>query len=115
MNFQLPPNKKSNPGKPRVSNKPNMIHVSLSLPENVKLKESENAWKPTRLKANDLPEDVAKTEALYRRVRSVLNKLTPQKFYTLVSQVRDLKIDTQERMQGVINLVFEKVRILLLI
>ncbi|KAL0133320.1 hypothetical protein PUN28_000815 [Cardiocondyla obscurior] len=90
------------------SNKPNVIHVSLSLREDVKLRETENAWKPTRLKHGGLTEEDAKTEALYKRVRSVLNKLTPQKFAPLVEQVRHLPIDTQERLQGVINLVFEK-------
>lgn len=40
----------------------------------------------------------------------MLNKLTPQKFHTLVSQVQALPIDSNERLMGVINLVFEKVR-----
>lgn len=88
-----------------------MIHVSLSLREDVKLRETENAWKPTRLVQGSLSEEQSKTEALYKKVRSVLNKLTPQKFKTLVNQVRGLKIDTQERLQGVIDLVFEKVQI----
>jgi len=51
-------------------------------------------------------------QELYKKVRGVLNKLTPQKFATLVSQVQALPIDTSERLQGVINLVFEKVRML---
>jgi len=51
-------------------------------------------------------------QELYKKVRGVLNKLTPQKFATLVSQVQALPIDTNERLQGVINLVFEKVRML---
>lgn len=89
-------------------NKPNVIHVSLSLREDVKLRETENAWKPSRLKQLSMTEEEAKTEALYKRVRSVLNKLTPQKFSTLIEQVKSLPIDTQERLQGVINLVFEK-------
>ncbi|XP_076249202.1 eukaryotic translation initiation factor 4 gamma [Calliopsis andreniformis] len=105
-----PPNRKSQP-QTRQSSKPpkaNVIHVSLSLREDVKLRETENAWKPTRLKQTTLTEEETKTEALYRRVRSVLNKLTPQKFNTLIDQVRALPIDTPERLQGVINLVFEK-------
>lgn len=85
-----------------------MIHVSLSLREDVKLRETENAWKPTRVKSDMLPGEEVKTQALYKKVRSVLNKLTPQKFNTLVNQVRALEIDTQERLQGVIDLVFEK-------
>ncbi|XP_071572693.1 eukaryotic translation initiation factor 4 gamma isoform X3 [Temnothorax nylanderi] len=102
-----PTSRKSDRGKPKA-NKPNVIHVSLSLREDVKLRETENAWKPTRLKQLGLTEEEAKTEALYKRVRSVLNKLTPQKFNPLVEQVRNLPIDTQERLNGVINLVFEK-------
>ncbi|XP_024228238.1 eukaryotic translation initiation factor 4 gamma 3 isoform X2 [Bombus impatiens] len=107
-NRALPPNRKSNPGKSSKPTKPNVIHVSLSLREDVKLRETENAWRPTRLKSLNLSEEEAKSEALYKRVRSVLNKLTPQKFNTLVDQVRTLTIDTPERLQGVINLVFEK-------
>nr|XP_012148386.1 PREDICTED: eukaryotic translation initiation factor 4 gamma 3-like isoform X3 [Megachile rotundata] len=99
---------KSQPGRSSKPTKPNIIHMSLSLREDVKLRETENAWRPTRLKGTSLSEEEAKTEALYKRVRSVLNKLTPQKFSTLVDQVRALNIDTPERLQGVINLVFEK-------
>lgn len=100
---------KSHSGKSSKPTKPNVIHVSLSLREDVKLRETENAWRPTRLKTLNLSEEEAKTEALYKKVRSVLNKLTPQKFNTLVGQVRSLTVDTPERLQGVINLVFEKV------
>lgn len=45
---------------------------------------------------------------LFRKVRSILNKLTPQKFNQLMEQVTDLTIDTEERLKGVIDLVFEK-------
>lgn len=47
-------------------------------------------------------------QELFRRVRSILNKLTPQKFNQLMKQVTDLTIDTEERLKGVIDLVFEK-------
>ncbi|KAL6431458.1 hypothetical protein ACFW04_007220 [Cataglyphis niger] len=108
MSTRPPPtSRKSDRGKPKP-NKPNVIHVSLSLREDVKLREAENAWRPTRLNPTNLTEEQTKTEALYKKVRSVLNKLTPQKFNTLVEQVRSLEIDTPERLQGVINLVFEK-------
>ena len=88
--------------------KSNVIHVSLSLREDVKLRESENAWRPARLKGPASAEEELQTDELYKKVRSVLNKLTPQKFETLVSQVRSLEIDTQDKLQGVIDLVFEK-------
>jgi len=37
-----------------------------------------------------------------------LNKLTPQMFNQLMKQVTDLTVDTEERLKGVIDLVFEK-------
>lgn len=44
-----------------------------------------------------------------RKFRGILNKLTPQKFQTLISQVLELDIDTQERLEEIINITFEKV------
>lgn len=77
--------------------------------EDVKLHETENAWRPARLnKGECVTDDDKKTEELYKKVRGVLNKLTPQKFETLLSQIKALHIDTVERLQGVIDLVFEK-------
>ncbi|XP_043926739.1 eukaryotic translation initiation factor 4 gamma 1-like [Protopterus annectens] len=45
---------------------------------------------------------------LFRKVRSILNKLTPQMFQQLMKQVTDLTVDTEERLKGVIDLIFEK-------
>lgn len=85
------------------------MKVSLSIREDVKLHEAENAWRPARLNKGEIPTDEdKKTEELYKKVRGVLNKLTPQKFETLLSQIKSLHIDTVERLQGVIDLVFEK-------
>lgn len=47
-------------------------------------------------------------QELFRKVRSILNKLTPQMFNQLIKQVTDLTINTEERLKGVIDLVFEK-------
>ncbi|XP_053379565.1 eukaryotic translation initiation factor 4 gamma 1-like isoform X2 [Mercenaria mercenaria] len=47
-------------------------------------------------------------EVLYKKTRSILNKLTPQKFQTLVSQMQALPIDSEKKLKGVINLIFEK-------
>uniref|UniRef100_A0A3Q2PEB5 Eukaryotic translation initiation factor 4 gamma 3 n=1 Tax=Fundulus heteroclitus TaxID=8078 RepID=A0A3Q2PEB5_FUNHE len=88
---------------------PRKIIVNVSVNDEVQLKKSENAWKPN-LKREGLPEDseTQKTQELFRKVRSILNKLTPQKFNQLMKQVTDLTIDTEERLKGVIDLVFEK-------
>uniref|UniRef100_A0A1L8DS71 Putative translation initiation factor 4f ribosome/mrna-bridging subunit eif-4g n=2 Tax=Nyssomyia neivai TaxID=330878 RepID=A0A1L8DS71_9DIPT len=86
-----------------------MIRVSLSLREDVKLNETENAWRPSHMKVSEsVSEDDRVTEDLYKKFRAILNKLTPEKFSVLVKQVMTLKIDTSERLNGCIELVFEK-------
>ena len=49
------------------------------------------------------------SQELYRKVRSILNKLTPQKFGTLMQQILDLNINSEEKLKGVIDIIFEKV------
>lgn len=88
--------------------KPNVIHMSLSLHEDVKLKETENAWKPTRFIQNAMTEEEKETQELFKKVRGILNKLTPQKFDTLTLQLKQLPINSLPRLQGVIDLIFEK-------
>ncbi|XP_070762632.1 eukaryotic translation initiation factor 4 gamma 1 isoform X1 [Enoplosus armatus] len=96
---------------------PRKIITSMSLGEDVQLNKAEKAWKPSTKKvtrrspADDAEEndsEPAKTQDLFKRVRSILNKLTPQKFQQLMKQVTDLTIDTEERLKGVIDLTFEK-------
>ncbi|KAM3621369.1 uncharacterized protein V6R79_010350 [Siganus canaliculatus] len=88
---------------------PRKIIMNVSVNDDVQLKKSENAWKPGMKR--ELPSEdpeMQKTQDLFRKVRSILNKLTPQKFNQLMKQVTDLTIDTEERLKGVIDLVFEK-------
>lgn len=47
-------------------------------------------------------------EELYRQVRSILNKLTTKNFNVLSEEFRKLKIDTKEKLTGVVDLVFDK-------
>ncbi|XDV45940.1 hypothetical protein PO909_013939 [Leuciscus waleckii] len=86
------------------------IITNVSVNDEVQLKTTENAWKPGGLKRESAIEDpdAQKTQELFRKVRSILNKLTPQMFSQLMKQVTDLTIDTEERLKGVIDLVFEK-------
>ena len=75
----------------------------------VKLKEAENAWKPTvKSDTKGKEESVDEVEALAKRVRSILNKLCPQKFDTLVNQFMELPIDNMDKMIKATDLVFEK-------
>uniref|UniRef100_A0A8D0D3M8 Eukaryotic translation initiation factor 4 gamma 3 n=1 Tax=Sander lucioperca TaxID=283035 RepID=A0A8D0D3M8_SANLU len=89
---------------------PRKIIMNVSVHDEIQLKKSENAWKPGIKRAEVLAEDpeAQNTQELFKKVRSILNKLTPQKFNQLMKQVTDLTIDTEERLKGVIDLVFEK-------
>lgn len=88
---------------------PRKIITSMSLNDDVQLNKAEKAWKPTKKsRGDDDDPEVLKTQELFRRVRSILNKLTPQMFQQLMKQVTELTIDTEERLKGVIDLIFEK-------
>lgn len=98
---------KLSPASGSSTHKP-VIHVSLSLREEVKLNQTKDAWRPTRFKKESLTEEEFKTQDLYKKFRGILNKLTPQKFDTLLDKVKTLDINTETRLKGVIDLVFEK-------
>ncbi|KAM6970131.1 eukaryotic translation initiation factor 4 gamma 1-like, partial [Aplochiton taeniatus] len=99
---------------------PRKIITTMSLSDDIQLNKAEKAWKPgvkkARSQATSAPEEESeagdpeqgKTDELFKRVRSVLNKLTPQMFQQLMKQVTDLTIDTEDRLKGVIDLIFEK-------
>ncbi|KAF7648962.1 hypothetical protein LDENG_00149320 [Lucifuga dentata] len=90
---------------------PRKIISSMSLSDDVQLNKAEKAWKPSAKKSvrgdEDDPEQF-KTQEVFKRLRSILNKLTPQKFQELMKQVTELTIDTEERLKGAIDLIFEK-------
>ncbi|KAK1784378.1 hypothetical protein P4O66_016982, partial [Electrophorus voltai] len=107
---------------------PRKIITNVSVNDEVQLKKAENAWKPGRKRENTQnPRDPENSGqhltplcpvfrfqshsllwSLFQKVRSILNKLTPQMFNQLMKQVMDLTIDTEERLKGVVDLVFEK-------
>ncbi|KAI5090312.1 eukaryotic translation initiation factor 4 gamma 3 isoform X8 [Silurus meridionalis] len=51
--------------------------------------------------------DVVLHKELFRTVRGFLNKLTPGMFNQLMKQVKELHIDTEERLKGDVHLIFE--------
>eukprot|EP00118_Oscarella_pearsei_P028776 m.2894 g.2894 ORF g.2894 m.2894 type:complete len:1405 (+) comp8958_c0_seq1:204-4418(+) len=74
-----------------------------------KLERSENAWvrMSERAKDDEGDADVLHDEVM-RKARGILNKLTPEKFLPLCRQMTDLPINTEKRLTGVIDIVFEK-------
>ncbi|XP_045706781.1 eukaryotic translation initiation factor 4 gamma 1 isoform X1 [Phyllostomus hastatus] len=91
---------------------PRKIIATVLMTEDIKLNKAEKAWKPsskrTEKDRGEEDADGSKTQDLFRRVRAILNKLTPQMFQQLMKQVTQLAIDTEERLKGVIDLIFEK-------
>ncbi|XP_063281928.1 eukaryotic translation initiation factor 4 gamma 3-like [Pelobates fuscus] len=47
-------------------------------------------------------------QELVRKVRSILNKITPQTFQHLIKQVKDPSIQTEYQLKGVVEVIFEK-------
>ncbi|XP_017345987.2 eukaryotic translation initiation factor 4 gamma 1 isoform X1 [Ictalurus punctatus] len=84
-----------------------IVLSGVSLNDDIQLNKAEKAWRRGGGADSDDPESV-KTRELLRRVRGVLNKLTPQMFQPLMKQITEMTIDTEERLKGVIDLVFEK-------
>lgn len=108
------PNSQNN-GNANKGSKSGIIHMSLSLREDVKLNETDNAWVPSFRRTDNKNktdgeenDTLSSNELLFKRVRSVLNKLTPERFNTLFEEINNFNIGTTERLNGVISLVFEK-------
>lgn len=85
--------------------KPRMVISLPSISQEVKLNKAKNAWVPGVKKKDEGGDDV---EVLKKQVLSILNKLTPQKFETLVEKFQDLPIDSQDKLSACMELVFEK-------
>ncbi|KAI8799377.1 hypothetical protein BJ742DRAFT_781471 [Cladochytrium replicatum] len=87
-----------------------MSAAEENLPPVEPLKHSENAWAPrvgkSRKAGGGGDEDA--NEEVYRNVRSLLNKLTIEKFNSLANQILRVGITTEEILFGVIGLIFDK-------
>lgn len=85
------------------------IKISLSLHEDVKLKEIPNAWKPKHLiHDNNMGEDERVLRNLTDNFRCVLNKLTPENFSVLLKEVKQYQITKYDHLHACIQLIFEK-------
>lgn len=76
--------------------------TTLCISTDVSLNRCENAWKPSYKISKESEDEIN------RKVRSILNKLTPQKFHVLLAQIREIQIDTENKLKVVIDLLFEK-------
>ena len=87
-----------------TENKVRKVISSGSLNQEIKLRKTENAWKPGRIvKHDDEP-----SESLLKKARGLLNKLTPQNFDKIKNQFLALDIDSLEKLRKMIELIFDK-------
>ncbi|CAH3118757.1 unnamed protein product, partial [Porites lobata] len=108
MHQQSRNNQSGSRGGCKMNTQPKKVTDFPSVQPQVELRRTENRWVRQGEIAKTGSEEEQKTEELFRKVRSILNKLTPQKFQTLTQQIIDLDIDTPERLEGAIDLIFEK-------
>ena len=80
-------------------------HLELG---NLQLKRSENEWKRPSEQDKNLSSEEKEMKELTRNVQSILNKLTPQKFKPLVTQMMELKITNAKKLESAISLIFSK-------
>ncbi|KAL5490844.1 hypothetical protein EMCRGX_G016035 [Ephydatia muelleri] len=76
--------------------------------QNTKLKKAEQPWQRQAVLQLDLTEERKKTQDLFCKFRSVLNRLTPQKLTKLVDATLQLNINTEERLRGVVDMIFTR-------
>ncbi|XP_076464784.1 uncharacterized protein LOC143296638 [Babylonia areolata] len=89
------------------NNQENVPYIILEARAEVRLHRTENAYKP-QFKDPGHNGKKMTTETLLRQVKSILNKLTPEKFDKLVAQAKALTISTWEQLSGVVDLILEK-------
>ncbi|XP_043067745.1 uncharacterized protein eIF4G2 isoform X1 [Drosophila bipectinata] len=88
-----------------------IIRVQLSLKEEIKLSECENAWQPETLRRMSMAtgqEEDTDVEGVIKKVRGILNKLTPDNFEVLLKEMSSIKMDNEAKMTNVMLLIFEK-------
>ncbi|CAD5115592.1 DgyrCDS4553 [Dimorphilus gyrociliatus] len=80
--------------------------IQISREKEVQFVRTANAYRPHYL--GDGSDEDRHDERLFRNVRSMLNKLTPQNFNSLINKFKELEINSESRMVGVIKLIFQK-------
>ncbi|GMT20484.1 hypothetical protein PFISCL1PPCAC_11781, partial [Pristionchus fissidentatus] len=80
---------------------PTVIHT------NVQLRKADNPWKADRVEVEDGTEDAAK-KVLLKRVRSILNRITPTTKDMMILEFIALKVHESPFVEEVVAIIFEK-------
>lgn len=78
----------------------------------VQLSRAERPWKARRLhrleEEEGMDPEERQTQEILRHVRSVLNKLTPQKFNMLMKQLSGLPVKSERLLRGMVEMVVQR-------
>ncbi|KAL5490846.1 hypothetical protein EMCRGX_G016037 [Ephydatia muelleri] len=74
----------------------------------IELRKAEQPWQRQAVLLLELTEEQKETQEVFRKFRSILNRLTPQKLTELADATLQLKINTEERLRGVVDLIFTR-------
>ncbi|XP_052820010.1 eukaryotic translation initiation factor 4 gamma 1-like [Mya arenaria] len=103
------------PSQPSQKNKSGQPSGQINQPTRateVKLHKAKEPWKPRRFKRGTSKKEVAgnddAAEDLYQETECLLDRLTAEQFQEFESQMKALKIDTEDKMKVVVDLVYEK-------
>jgi len=90
--------------------KPRRVIVAPALPQEVELKTAEKPWKPELGDEKSKIDEAGQmdTKRLLKVFRGHLNKLTPQKYESLIEKIEALDLEGEDRLNSVIDLVFDK-------
>ena len=81
-----------------------MPHTEINLNKDIQFKKADNPYVIKKLTDSQLNEQ----EELLRDVRNILNKMTPQNLTKLTGDLLNLPINTEEKLEGAIDVIFEK-------
>ena len=79
-----------------------VIKLGRALDAEVQLKTCSFAWRP-----NNSSKSESDTAQTVKKFRSILNKITPEKFEKLMSQINELEITTSDCLEKIIDTIFD--------
>ncbi len=90
-----------------MPNAPRVIQIER---EKAELHKTDNAWTPSHKQKNadSMDPEEIECQEVFRTVKAMLNKLTPTNFDRLVGGIMKANINSERKLKGSIDLIFEK-------
>ncbi|KAE9416964.1 hypothetical protein Angca_003506, partial [Angiostrongylus cantonensis] len=83
--------------------------IERNIERAVSLHKAENAWKAEKIRPEDLEKEEARTKFLLKKVRALMNKITPTTKDELIKEFLNYNVSSSpEQLAAVINIIFDK-------